>query len=312
MKIYVGIIEKNCFSYLSKLKPDEVNFWQIEGKMRFKALEPSGLFLFKLRSHLDYIVGGGFFVKQYFLPFDLAWDIFKNENGYEKYDDFIGAICKTQKVDKINNVNLSLGCIVLSLPFFFPKKLWIPVPEDWKFSAKGKVYDTEEPEGEKLYENLKESFKQSKYYSRDCENKSIQYIMGEKGTFLKRAIIKSKLGKGAFKLMVIDAYSRKCAITGENMIYADDTAYIKPNSMGGPNNVNNGLFLRKDLCTLYNKGYITITEDYHILVSKNIARDYGEEYYDMNGEKLSFMPANFADWPSPEYLKWHNKNIFLG
>jgi len=45
----------------------------------FKAIGPYDLFLFKLHSPLNYIAGGGLFVRYATLPVSLAWDAFREK-----------------------------------------------------------------------------------------------------------------------------------------------------------------------------------------------------------------------------------------
>jgi len=61
MKIWVGVTDDDWFALLSQLRPDEVNFWQPGGSRTFRALQPGELFLFKLHSPKNFIVGGGHF-----------------------------------------------------------------------------------------------------------------------------------------------------------------------------------------------------------------------------------------------------------
>jgi len=63
MRMYVGITDFDWFTTLQKANCDEVNFWKPGGCTNFKALGEGDLFLFKLHSPNDYIVGGGFFLK---------------------------------------------------------------------------------------------------------------------------------------------------------------------------------------------------------------------------------------------------------
>ncbi|OPX87215.1 MAG: hypothetical protein A4E53_02593 [Pelotomaculum sp. PtaB.Bin104] len=74
--VYVGVTDGNWYTFLAEKQPDEVNFWQPGGRQAFRVLKPNELFLFKLHSPLNYIAGGGFFVRHAFLPVSLAWDAF--------------------------------------------------------------------------------------------------------------------------------------------------------------------------------------------------------------------------------------------
>ena len=61
VKIYVGVTDLDWFEYRSARSADEVNFWQPGGRSQFRALQPGELFLFKLHSPNNFIVGGGLF-----------------------------------------------------------------------------------------------------------------------------------------------------------------------------------------------------------------------------------------------------------
>ena len=87
MKIWVGVTDEDWFNRLSRLKPDEVNFWQPSGSRMFRALQTGEPFLFKLHSPKNFIVGGGYFVRYSALPASLAWDAFGEKNGVASFDD---------------------------------------------------------------------------------------------------------------------------------------------------------------------------------------------------------------------------------
>lgn len=46
--IYVVVTDNDWYDYLAENQPDELNFWQPDGKQVFRALQHYGLFLFKL------------------------------------------------------------------------------------------------------------------------------------------------------------------------------------------------------------------------------------------------------------------------
>lgn len=125
MKIYVGVTDHDWFKYLATAKPDELNFWQPGGKQTFKAIRQNDLFLFKLHSPHNFIVGGGFFIRHSFLPISLAWEAFGNKNGTKDYLSFRNAIHKYRKTDYRSEPDPTIGCIILTMPFFLDKKDWI-------------------------------------------------------------------------------------------------------------------------------------------------------------------------------------------
>lgn len=311
MKFYVGVTDTDWYNYLANSKPDEVNFWQPGGKQVFKAIDNNDLFLFKLHSPLNYIVGGGLFVRHSFLPVSLAWEAFGDKNGTVDYYSFTNAIYKYRKSNHLSEPDPVIGCIILTSPFFFEKSEWIPIPEDWKPNiVQGKSYDTSTMVGMRLYQQVQERLNSivatNKMSDRVCEeNTNSRYGSGQ--------IIYPRIGQGTFKVLVTEAYHRRCAILGEKTLPVLEAAHIKPYSQEGPHSTSNGLLLRKDIHTLLDRGYLTIDEDLHIEVSKRIKEDYGNgrEYYAFHGQKLADIPDNIQERPLPQFLRWHNENVFL-
>lgn len=309
MKFYIGVTDDNWFRYLAKVQPDELNFWQPGGKQSFKAIQPSDLFLFKLHSPNNFIVGGGFFVRHSFLPVSLAWEAFENKNGTSDYLSFRNVIHKYRKSDFRSEPDPTIGCIILSMPFFFEKKDWFPVPEDWKPNiVQGKTYDTDSEIGQRLYLQIRSTLQRYSILGS-------QFVMeeNEANRYGSAQIVHPRIGQGTFKIMVTEAYHRRCAITGEKTLPVLEAAHIKPYSQNGPHMTNNGLLLRKDVHTLFDRGYITINEDLRIEVSKRIKEDYGngKEYYAFHGKKLTEIPEYPIERPSSQFLLWHNENVYL-
>jgi putative restriction endonuclease len=307
MRFFVGVTDIDWFNFLAKEQPDEVNFWRPNGKQSFRALEPSGLFLFKLHSPLNFIAGGGFFVRHSFLPLSLAWEAFGTKNGTPNYHSFRNAIYKYRKVDYRTEPDPEIGCIILSSPFFFDREHWIPVPENWHANiVRGKIYDTNEPLDGRLFDQVMRCFERAQSLSEMvAESPGDRYGSGY--------LVYPRIGQGAFKVMVTEAYHRRCAITGEKTLPVLEASHIQPYSQNGPHLTSNGLLLRRDIHALFDRGYITVNEDYQIEVSKRIKEDYGNgrEYYALHGKKLVEIPERPEERPSKQFLLWHNENVYL-
>jgi putative restriction endonuclease len=302
MKFWVGITDKNWFDYLSSIKPDEVNFWK-PGGQRFSAIEIGAPFLFKLHSPINKIVGGGFFVRSEQLPLFLAWDAFENKNGSQNISDLRSAINSYRKT-KENDP--TIGCIILNQPFFFSEDMWIDVPGSFtKNIVTGKTFDTNEADGEKLW---------SEVVLRLTEIKPKGLVAEPLAAYGNEYLIKSRLGQGAFRILVIGAYKRKCAISGEKALPVLQAAHIRPFNEQGPNSVNNGLLLRSDLHILFDRGYITVSPEYKIEVSRRIKEEFnnGKHYYAFHGKEFNALPKIIEERPSLDYIRWHNENIFRG
>ena len=308
MKMYVGVTDYDWYTILKAEKCEEVNFWKPGGKTNFKAVDPNDMFLFKLHSPNNFIVGGGFFVRFSILPTFLAWDAFGIKNGTPNLKGLNEKVSKYKQRNKIVDNNLNIGCIILTEPFFFEENEWIPVPKDWASSiVQGKTYYTETEIGNQLYQQVTERL------HKKSVNKKTIFTEDSITRNEKEQLVKRRLGQGAFRVAVTEAYHRKCSVTGEKTLPVLDAAHIKPFSENGPNTTQNGILLRTDIHTLYDKGYITINEGYQIEVSKRLNEDFGngKMYYDYHGEKLFNVPNNQLELPAKEYLRWHNENIFL-
>lgn len=121
-----------------------------------------------------------------------------------------------------------------------------------------------------------------------------------------------RLGQGSFRILVTDAYKRTCAMSGSHVLHVLDAAHIKPYTKGGEHAVPNGLLLRQDLHTLFDRGDVTVTPDYSVEVSQRIKEEFnnGKEYYAMHGTRLA-VPGAMAFRPDPELLEWHNESVFV-
>jgi putative restriction endonuclease len=89
----------------------------------------------------------------------------------------------------------------------------------------------------------------------------------------KPILVQPRLGQGAFRLLVTDAYQRRCAVTGERTLPVLDAAHIKPYAELGPHRLENGILLRKDLHALFDAGYVTVTPSLELRVSRRIREE---------------------------------------
>jgi putative restriction endonuclease len=90
-----------------------------------------------------------------------------------------------------------------------------------------------------------------------------------------------------------------------------ESAHIKPYASSGTHSPTNGILLRKDIHTLFDLGYLTVTPDYRVEVSKKIKEEFdnGVEYYSMHGKEIR-LPDIEQFRPAKEMLAWHNEKIF--
>ena len=302
MRFWVGVTDKNWYLRLRDSMPDEVNFWQPSPSTPASFLEAGIPFLFKLHYPDNAIVGGGFFTRFSSLPARVAWEAFGLSNGVTGYADLRARIQTYAGRPLVGDPQI--GCNILCEPFFFSEDDWIPAPPSWsKNIVRGKTYDTMEREGQDLWLAVRD---------RLGEARSSVATEAEAERYGKPFLTRARLGQGTFRVLVTEAYSRRCAITGERTLPVLDAAHIKPYSGDGMHVVSNGLLLRKDLHRLFDDGYITVSPEYRVLVSRRIKEEFenGREYYQHHGAKLKVLPGDQQDYPSGAFLEWHNDKIF--
>lgn len=305
--LYIGITDGDWYRFLSRRPElDEINFWQPGGRKQFRALKPGELFLFKLHSPDNYIVGGGFFTYSTLLPSSLAWEAFGDKNGAESLVQMRQRIEKYRRITTGRGQDYTIGNILLAGPFFFDRSHWIPMPKDWSRNiVQGKTYDLDSVTGRNLLDQVKDGISAMPSTIPAAE------ISGE--MYGDPTLVRPRLGQGAFRVLVTDVYERHCAVTGEKTLPVLDAAHIKPVPRGGLHRVDNGILMRTDIHRLYDRGYVTITPDHRFQVSRRLKDDFdnGEPYYNIQGRQI-WVPQSHQNRPNSELLEWHGDEVFLG
>jgi len=217
-------------------------------------------------------------------------------------------------------INPNIGCIILTDPIFFDESDWINTPIDWSNSiVQGKSYNSgDNGIGQELWKRVEILIRKYKteIISGDDKSDTPNQLIFEEPLqkYGNPVLIKPRIGQGAFRVMIIEAYNRKCAITSERTLPVLQAAHIKPYSESGPHSLTNGLLLRSDIHTLFDNGYITVTPKHIIEISARIKEEFsnGKEYYKYHGCSLANVPENTQNRPSEQYLEWHNLNVYKG
>lgn len=120
------------------------------------------------------------------------------------------------------------------------------------------------------------------------------------------------LGQQSFQVMVLSAYGRRCAVTGERIRPVLQAAHILPVAEGGQHRIDNGLLLRSDVHTLFDRGYLGLDGDYRLQVSQRLRAEFGngEEFFARAGERVG-LPSSRSDLPDLDALAWHRENVFV-
>jgi len=116
-------------------------------------------------------------------------------------------------------------------------------------------------------------------------------------------------GQPKFKNALLDAYSGKCAFTGCAVLAILEGAHIVPYAAGGmaTNVTSNGLLLRSDIHTLFDRGLLWIDAAGFVQIDAELE---ASEYLPLRGRKLR-APDHPADHPHPDHLTHHRVRTAL-
>ena len=305
----IAVTDYGWFNFLNDRRLPEVNFWTPSDRHVFNAPQFSPFF-FKLKAPHNAVCGFGYFARWASLPDWLAWDCFGEGNGSQSLAEMrarIGAIRTRIRYAEAGTLN-NIGCIVIVEPTFFDPSEWVPQPADWHPRIVSyKTYDLTQGEGRQLWEACRERATSG---AAALVNRQIK----QERRYGTPYLLAPRLGQGAFRVAVTDAYRRACAITEEHSLPVLDAAHIRSYAREGPHEVQNGILLRADLHRLFDQGYITVTPaECRVEVSKRLREDYsnGHSYYPLQGSLIQ-VPESRAERPAAEHLRWHNDNVYLG
>ena len=304
MRFWAGVTDNRWFQFVSSRDFDEVNFWQPGGRPPFSNLPEGTPFLFKLKRPNHHVAGLGYFVSHTRLPLATAWDVFGEQNGAPSLRALVELI-STNRTERANP-NTEIGCTVLTGVRFFRREQWIAV--DSRFAPNimvGRTFDTAvSEEARSLWQDTTTALES--YAIRDASNL-------EQARYGREFLTRARLGQGSFRTLVIDAYQRKCAFTGESTLPALEAAHIRSFAEEGAHHVSNGLLLRSDFHKLFDAGLVTVEPDLRIRISGRIRDQYfnGKAYYRLDKQELTVLPTHGDDRPNPEFLRWHNNHRFV-
>ena len=125
-----------------------------------------------------------------------------------------------------------------------------------------------------------------------------------------------RIGQSFFRRTLLASYNGKCCITGINTHSLLRASHIKPwiksNDVNEKANPQNGILLNALHDAAFDKGLITITTTYKLIVSKlllldeNWSTDFFLKYNNLEIRKPNkFMPAR-------DFIEYHNDVVFKG
>lgn len=130
----------------------------------------------------------------------------------------------------------------------------------------------------------------------------------------RQATIKQRVNQSFFRSTILSAYNLKCCITGLSIPDFLVSSHIVPWAVDDKNRLNprNGICLNSLHDKAFDKGYITITPDYKIKVSRffedHVSEKAVSDLFVKYENHLISLPDKFL--PSKEFLDFHYNKIF--
>lgn len=145
--------------------------------------------------------------------------------------------------------------------------------------------------------------------------------VAEEPTEYQRPIVEQLVSRPfrdvAFTKNIRTIYDFTCAMTGLKLINGGgrpevEAAHIRPvgNDHNGSDSVRNGIALSRSIHWMFDRGLLSLTDDYEILMVKKLVSDPIKRLLNLDGK--IFLPADRRLHPHPQFLRYHRENIFKG
>jgi putative restriction endonuclease len=307
MRGFVGVTDQDWYEFLqAHPEQTEVNFWRPKDKSRFSAISPGEYFFFKLKAAAhNLVVGGGVLVGWELVPLSAAWEFYGPGNGaatLEEMRRLIGRHALLRPHD-----DPEIGCILLKDVSFFEEGGIAGPPPEWSRNlVQGRTYELDDPRYGSYFDILIAQLA-GHVIEIDWNDPSWRH----QGPMFTERLQRVRLGQRGFQTTVFNAYHRRCAITGAKIWPALQAAHIRPVAEGGEHRIDNGLLLRSDVHTMFDRGYLAVDPSYRLLVSPRLRDEFGngDQFYAKAGQVIA-LPDRKPDRPHREFLQWHFDTVY--
>jgi putative restriction endonuclease len=130
-------------------------------------------------------------------------------------------------------------------------------------------------------------------------------------------LVRRPFRDATFAKNVVMAYGGTCAVTGLRLINGGgrcevEAAHIRPvgEDHHGPDSVRNGIALSRTVHWMFDRGLLTLTDDYKILMGERLLADDTRRLIEPH--KKIRLPDDPKMRPHPQFLSYHRDNIFKG
>ena len=121
-----------------------------------------------------------------------------------------------------------------------------------------------------------------------------------------------------FRSSVVSVWGHRCAFCGfqvqlDNADLGLEAAHIQWCQFGGPDTIDNGLACCSIHHLAFDRGAVTISDEFEILVSSRLHGSSGLDDLFLSLHRSPLRTPNPKDArPKPDFLQWHRRQVFRG
>lgn len=127
-------------------------------------------------------------------------------------------------------------------------------------------------------------------------------------------VVQRRVRDRAFTNTVRRAYDQRCAFTGLKIVNGGgwtemEAAHIRPVEADGPDSIRNGLALSRTMHALFDRGFLSMSDDFRILEATNAPLP-DQLRMQLRDDRRALIPTEDSFRPHPAFLAFHRREIF--
>jgi putative restriction endonuclease len=147
------------------------------------------------------------------------------------------------------------------------------------------------------------------------DNPQMPYEIGSIDRRIVSQVLQRPFRDRAFSVAIKSAYQDTCAVTGLKLISGGghsevQAAHIRPVADRGPDSVRNGLALSGTVHWMFDRGLISVDDDYTLLIASSGVPDTITRL--INLERRLLVPVRADERPHSQFLQYHREQVFKG
>lgn len=147
------------------------------------------------------------------------------------------------------------------------------------------------------------------------QSESPLYVPMEQNRRIIQQLVSRPFRDKAFSVAAKSAYRDTCAITRLKIINGGgrsevQAAHIRPVEHRGPDSVRNGVALSGTVHWMFDRGLISVDDDYSLLIAKDRLPNTIDRL--LGGNSKLLLPERPDMYPHTQFLDYHRREIFKG